>query len=56
MSSVIYKSKFSMGNVILSRDLMIPYEMFLRDHSSNTRIIAFLGIDRGRVGGLRDKF
>ena len=39
ISSVMYKSKFSMVNMILRRILTIPCKMFLRYHLENTRSI-----------------
>ena len=54
MSSVMYKSKLKMGEKILRRVLMMPCEMFLREHLSNTRIIDLIGNVRGRVDGLGD--
>ena len=33
---------------------MMPFEMILRSHMSNTRGIALLVSGRGRVGGLAD--
>ena len=53
-STIRYKSNFRMGNIILRRVLMIPYEMLLMSHLRNIRSIALLGSDRGRVGGLGD--
>ena len=52
--SIMYKSKFRMGNMILRRVIMIPCEMFFWDHLRNTRIISLIGSGRGRVGGLGD--
>ena len=54
MSGVMHKSKFRMGDMILSRVLMIPYEIFFREHLRNTRRIYMLGSGRGRVDGLGD--
>ena len=51
-SSVMYKSNFRMGNMILRRVLMIPCEILLMYHLSNTRSIDLLGSGRGKVGGL----
>ena len=48
----MYKSKFSMWEMILRRFLMIKFEVFLRYHLSNTRSIALLGSFRGIFGGL----
>ena len=33
---------------------MMPCEVFLRDHFRSARIIAMIGIGRGRVGALGD--
>ena len=52
--SVMHKSKFRVGNIILKRVIMIPCEILLRSHLRNTRIIALLDIGRVRVGGLGD--
>ena len=54
MSSLIYTSKFRMGDMILSRIIMITREMFLRTNFSNTIRIAVLDSGRDRVGGLGD--
>ena len=53
-SSVMYKNKFRMGDMILIRVLMITCEMFLRDHLKNTSSISLIGSDRGRVDGIGD--
>ena len=49
MFSVMYKSKFRMRDTNLRRVLIIPCEMFLRYHLSNTRSIATIFNVRGRV-------
>ena len=54
ISSLMYKSKFSMGNIILGRVLMITCKMFLRTHLRNTSSIAMIVSVRGRVGSLGD--
>ena len=54
ISSVMYNSRFRMGNMILRRVLVIPCEMFLSRHLRNTGRIALLGNIRDRVGGLGD--
>ena len=54
MSSVMYKSKYRMGDMILRRVLMIPYRIFLRGHLRNTRSTDMLGDGRGIVDGLGD--
>ena len=54
MSSVMYKSNFSMGGMILRWIFMIPCDMFLGTHLMNTSSIYLLGSSRGRVGGLGD--
>ena len=54
LSTVMYKSGLRMGKEILRRVLMVPCEMLLGDHLSNTRSIALLGSGRVRVGGLGD--
>ena len=54
MSIVIYNSKVRMDNMILSRVLVIPCEVFLRDHLVNIRRISLLGSARGVVGVLED--
>ena len=54
-SSVMYKNKFMMGDITLRRLLMIPCDMFLRDHWSNTRSIDMLGSVRVRVDSIGDK-
>ena len=48
----MYKSKFSIGNMILRRVLMILCEVFLPDHLSNNRRISLIGSGRGIVDGL----
>ena len=48
----MYKSKFSMWEMILRRFLMIKFEVFLRYHLSNTRNISMIVSVRGRVDGL----
>ena len=40
--------------MILRRFLVIPCEIFLRDHLINTRIISLFGSGGGRFGGLGD--
>ena len=50
ISSVMYKSKLSMWDIILRRVLMIPCEILLRTQLRNTSIIALLGSGRGIVG------
>ena len=52
MSSAMYKSKFRVGDMILGRLLMIPCEMFLRNHLRNTISISLLESGRGRADGL----
>ena len=54
MSRVMHKSKYRIGKII-RRVLMIPCEMFLKDHLRNTRSIALLDSVRVRIGGLRDE-
>ena len=54
ISSVMYKSKFRMGNMPLSRVLMITCEMFLKSHLGNARSITLISSGRGRVDGLGD--
>ena len=54
ISSVIYNSKFNMGEKIIRRVLMIPYMVFLRYHLSNSRSINLIDSGRDRVGGLWD--
>ena len=54
-SSVMYKNKFMMGDITLRRLLMIPCDMFLRDHCSNTRSIDMLGSVRVRVDSIGDE-
>ena len=41
-----------MGRKFLSRVLMMPCKVFLRDHFRTARIIARIGSGRDRVGGL----
>ena len=53
-SIVIYKSKFSIGEMIIMRVLIITFDVFLRGHLSNTTIIALFGSVRVRVDGLGD--
>ena len=55
LSSVMYKSKFRMGNMPLSRVLMITCEMFLKSHLGNARSITLISSGRGRVDGLGDE-
>ena len=43
-----------MGDMIIRRVLMMPCEMFLRNHLRNTRIIVILDSVRGIYGGLGD--
>ena len=47
--SVMHKSKLRMGGITLRRVLIIPCEMFLREHFMSTRIIALLGSGRGII-------
>ena len=56
ISSVMYKIKFSMGNMILRGVLTIPCKMFLRYHLKNTRRIYLFGSVKGRVDDLGDTF
>ena len=55
MSRVMYKSNFIIGNMIIRKVFMIPYDMFLRSHLINTRSIYILRSGRGRVCGLGDE-
>ena len=48
----MYKSKFSLGDMTLSRVLMIPCQMVLRTHLRNTMSIVMLVSGRGVVDGL----
>ena len=52
MSSAMYKSKFRVGDMVLGRILMVPFEMFLRNHLRNTISISLLGSGIGRADGL----
>ena len=54
ISKIIYKIKFSIGDIIFRGVLMIPCEMLFRIHLSNTSSIDLLGSGRGRVSGLGD--
>ena len=54
MSSLIYKIKFRMGGMIFRMITMIPCELFLRTHLSNTSRIDLLVCVRGIVGGIGD--
>ena len=51
MSSVMYTSKFSMGDIIIRIVLMIPCEMFMMARSRSISSIAKLGSGGGRVDG-----
>ena len=53
-SSVMYKIKFRIRDMILNRVLIIPCEVLLRAHLSNTRSISLLGSGRVIVDGLGD--
>ena len=55
ISKIIYKIKFSIGDIIFRGVLMIPCEMLWRYHLINVRSIYLLGSGRGRVGGLGDE-
>ena len=50
-SSVIYKSKLRMGDMTHSIFLVIPFEIFFRDHLRSNRIIYLLVIGRVIVYG-----
>ena len=52
MSSVIKRSKFRKGDMILSRVQGIPCEIILRNHLSNIRRTFLLEIGRGTFCGL----
>ena len=52
-SSVMYKSKFSIADMILRKVLIIPCEMLLRALLKNTRSIPLLGSGRGIFDGCR---
>ena len=54
MRSVMQKSDLRMGENILRRVLMMPCEVFFRDHLRSARSIALLGSGRGVVDGLGD--
>ena len=54
MSSVMYNIKLRIGYMTLRRALMIPCEMFLREHLSVIRRIALLVSGRVRVDGRGD--
>ena len=56
MNSIMYKSNSRMINMILRMVLMIPCDMFLRDHLKNTRRIYLFGSVKGRVDDLGDTF
>ena len=48
-SSVIYKSKFRIGDITLRRVLIIPCEIFLKSHLRSTRRIDWIDSGRGRA-------
>ena len=50
-SSLMYKSKLRMGDMTHSIFLVIPFEIFFRDHLSSNRIIYLLVIGRVIVYG-----
>ena len=52
MGSVMYKSDFRIGKMILSRVLVMPCSMLLRAQLRNTSSIPLYRIVRGRVGDL----
>ena len=54
MVSVIYKSNIRIGNMIISRVLMISCKMFLRYHLRNTKSIALIGSGGVRVDRIGD--
>ena len=54
ISSLMYNSKFMMGDMIFRRVLMVTCDMLLRDHLRNTSSISLLGSGRVRVGDIGD--
>ena len=55
MISVMYKSKFRMRGITLSRFIIIPFVIFLRGHLRDTRIISLLGSGRDKFDGIGDE-